>query len=66
MRPQYRDPAETISEQFPIWLRTGRRLESYHTRTHTGRSEGMDYLLPEETLEVHAADVDAWGLTDGG
>ena len=50
----------------PIWLRTGRRLESYHTRTQTGRSEGMDYLLPEETLEVHPADVDAWGLTDGG
>ena len=66
MRPQYRDPAETISEQFPIWLTTGRRLESYHTRTQTGRSEGMDYLLPEETLEVHPADVDAWGLTDGG
>ena len=26
----------------------------------------MDYLLPEETLEVHPADVDSWGLTDGG
>jgi predicted molibdopterin-dependent oxidoreductase YjgC len=63
---QYRDPAETISEEYPVWLTTGRRLESYHTRTQTGRSSGIDYLLPEETLEVHPDDVKAWGLSDGG
>ncbi len=62
----YRDPAETISREFPVWLTTGRRLESYHTRTQTGRSEGIDYLLPEEYLEVHPDDVKEWGLTDGG
>ncbi|NIW38329.1 MAG: formate dehydrogenase subunit alpha, partial [Gemmatimonadetes bacterium] len=50
---EYRDPAETISDEFPLWLTTGRRLESYHTRTQTGRAEGIDYLLPEEVLEVH-------------
>ena len=49
----YRDPAETIDEDYPLWLTTGRRLESYHTRTQTGRSEGINDLLPEETLEVH-------------
>ena len=63
---RYRDPAETTSEDFPVWLTTGRRLESYHTRTQTGRSEGIDYLLPEERLEVHPEDVEAWGLVDGG
>ena len=62
----YRDPAETISDEFPVWLTTGRRLESYHTRTQTGRSRGMDYLLPEETLEVHPDDLRKWGLEDGG
>ncbi len=61
----YRDPAEVIDDDFPVWLTTGRRLESYHTRTQTGRSSGIDYLLSEETLEVHPADVDAWGLVDG-
>ncbi len=61
----YRDPAETINEEFPVWLTTGRRLASYHTRTQTGRSQGIDYLLPEETLEVHPDDVGEWGLTDG-
>ena len=62
----YRDPAETISDDFPVWLTTGRRLASYHTRTQTGRAGGIDYLLPEERLEVNPADVDAWGLEDGG
>ena len=62
----YRDPAETIDDEYPVWLTTGRRLASYHTRTQTGRAAGIDYLLPEETLEVHPDDVEAWGLTDGG
>lgn len=62
----YRDPAETVSEQYPVWLTTGRRLQAYHTRTQTGRAAGIDYLLAEETLEVHPDDVAAWGLEDGG
>ncbi len=63
---RYRDPAETISEDFPVWLTTGRRLASYHTRTQTGRSEGIDYLLSEERLEINPRDVSKWGLEDGG
>jgi predicted molibdopterin-dependent oxidoreductase YjgC len=63
---RYRDPAETVDDQYPVWLTTGRRLESYHTRTQTGRSSGIDYLLPEELLEVHPDDVQRWGLEDGG
>ena len=63
---QYRDPAETISGEFPVWLTTGRRLAAYHTRTQTGRSAGIDYLLSEETLEVNPGDVATWGLEDGG
>ncbi len=61
----YRDPAETIDDDFPVWLTTGRRLESYHTRTQTGRSQGIEYLLSEEVLEVHPSDVAAWGLEHG-
>jgi formate dehydrogenase major subunit len=63
---RYRDPAETVSEQYPVWLTTGRRLASYHTRTQTGRAGGIDYLLPEEVLEVHPDDVESWGRQDGG
>lgn len=63
---RYRDPEETIDDDYPVWLTTGRRLNSYHTRTQTGRSEGMNHLLPHEVLEVHPEDVKAWGLRDGG
>lgn len=62
----YRNPAETLSEEFPTWLTTGRRLQAYHTHTQTGRSAGIDYLLNEERLEVHPEDVDALGLIDEG
>lgn len=62
----YRDPAEVVDEAYPVWLTTGRRLQNYHTRTQTGRSSGIEYFSPEETLEVHPDNVKAWGLTDGG
>ena len=61
----YRDPAEVIDDDYPVWLTTGRRLQSYHTRTQTGRSSGIDYLLSEESLEVHPADARLWGFADG-
>ncbi len=59
-------PAFSTVADYPVWLTTGRRLTSYHTHTQTGRSEGIDYLLPEEALEVHPDDVKAWGAVDGG
>ncbi len=61
----YRDPAEVIDDDYPVWLTTGRRLQAYHTRTQTGRASGIDYLLSEETLEVHPDDARDWGLIDG-
>lgn len=64
-RVEYREPAEVVDEVYPVWLTTGRRLQHYHTRTMTGRA-GMDYFVPEETLEVHPSDATAMGLTDGG
>ncbi len=62
---EYRDPAETLSPRFPVWLTTGRRLENYHSRTQTGRSQGIDYLQPEERLEVNPLDAADWQLVEG-
>jgi formate dehydrogenase major subunit len=62
---KYRDPAEVVDDDYPVWLTTGRRLQAYHTRTQTGRSAGIDYLLSEESLEVHPDDLVDWQLTDG-
>jgi len=62
----YRDPAEIIDADYPVWLTTGRRLQAYHTRTQTGRAAGIEYLLNEESLEVHPEDLATWHLDDGG
>ena len=61
----YRDPAEVIDDDYPVWLTTGRRLQAYHTRTQTGRASGIDYLLAEETLEIHPDDLRDWDIADG-
>jgi formate dehydrogenase major subunit len=61
----YRDPAEVINDEYPVWLTTGRRLQAYHSRTQTGRSSGIEYLLSKETLEINPNDAKKWGLDDG-
>lgn len=66
MRPDYRDPAEVIDDEYPVWMTTGRRLAHYHTRTMTGRAAGTEYLVPEELVEVHPDDLERYGLVDGG
>lgn len=61
----YRESAEVICDEYPVWLTTGRRLEAYHTRTQTGRSDGINDILPEELLEVSPSDAKAWEMKDG-
>lgn len=38
-------------------LSTGRRLTHYHTRTQTGRCEGLDDLMGEETADISPQDA---------
>lgn len=59
-------PAEVPDEEYPFVLSTGRRLYHYHTRTQTGRCEGMDELLGEETADISPADASRLGIADGG
>ena len=58
-------PAEIADEQYPFVLSTGRRLYHYHTRTQTGRSEGLNELLAEETADMSPEDGLAMGIADG-
>jgi len=46
-------------------LSTGRRLYHYHTRTQTGRSQGINDLLSEETADISAEDAQEKGISDG-
>src|SRR5262249_10166309 len=62
----YRDPAEGVDEQYPVWLTTRRRLQKDHTPTPTRPAAGVEDFAPEEYLEVNPENVAAWGLADGG
>ena len=58
-------PAEVPDKEYPMVLSTGRRLYHYHTRTQTGRCEGINDLLGEETADISAADALKKGIADG-
>jgi formate dehydrogenase major subunit len=62
---EWTPPAEVPDEQFPMVLSTGRRLYHYHTRTQTGRCEGLNDLLGEETADISLDDADRLGIVNG-
>jgi formate dehydrogenase major subunit len=55
-------PAEVPDEEYPFVLSTGRRLSHYHTRTQTGRCEGLNEILGEETADISPSDAKAYGI----
>jgi formate dehydrogenase major subunit len=58
-------PAEVPDDDYPFVLSTGRRLYHYHTRTQTGRCEGLNDLLGEETADISPADAARMGIQHG-
>ena len=58
-------PAEVPDEEYPLVLSTGRRLYHYHTRTQTGRCQGLNDLLGEETADISGTDAKTLGVQNG-
>jgi predicted molibdopterin-dependent oxidoreductase YjgC len=52
-------------DEYPLMLTTGRILQHYHTGTMTRRVGGLDYLAPEERVEVNPDDALRLGIADG-
>ncbi|KAF7713009.1 Uncharacterized protein PECH_007245 [Penicillium ucsense] len=61
----YRSPLETINDEFPLRLSTGRNVFHFHTRTKTGRSKRLHQAYPEPKITVSPADAENLQLTDG-
>jgi formate dehydrogenase major subunit len=57
--------AEETCADYPLVLSTGRRLAHYHTRTQTGRCEGLNEILSEETADISPRDAAELGIRDG-
>lgn len=63
VRP-YLPPGEETDGDFPFLLITGRRGEHYNTGSMTRRTGNLA-LLPQETLDIDAADAASFGLRNG-
>ncbi len=61
----YRDPAETPDDDYPMTLTTGRMYYHFHTRSMTGRSKGLNELVPEAYVEINPADVQSLEVEEG-
>ncbi len=62
---QWIPPAEVPDDAFPFMMSTGRRLYHYHTRTQTGRCEGLNTLLGHETIDISPEDAQRLHIEDG-
>jgi formate dehydrogenase major subunit len=56
-------PVDALTEEFPIRLTTGRRLDSYNTGVQTGGYSSP--LRRPETLDLSPEDAKAYGVRDG-
>ena len=65
MPAEWTPPAEVPDGEYPLVLSTGRRLAHYHTRTQTGRCEGLNDILGEETADISWADAERLGIDQG-
>ena len=57
--------AEMPSEEYPLIMTTGRILYHYHTRTMTGREDGLNQLAPESFVEINPATANRLSILDG-
>jgi formate dehydrogenase major subunit len=60
----YKPPGSEVSDEFPVILVTGRRLEHYNAGTMTRRTKNLD-LVDAEWLEIHPEDAERLWVTDG-
>jgi len=56
--------AESIDEEYPFILTTGRVLEHWHGGTLTRHSQ-LDQLYPEAQAQIHHIDANLLGIKDG-
>ena len=56
-------PVEAVSNEFPLRLTTGRRLDSYNTGVQSGGFRSP--LRLEETIDMSPEDANSLGISDG-
>ncbi len=62
--PEYAEPNEQVSEEYPFILVTGRHLFHYNSGTQTRRT-GLTEFRATDLLEMHPDDASSLGISDG-
>jgi len=62
---EYKPPAETPDEKYPLVLTTGRSLYHYHTGTMTRKVQGLNILRDQELVEMNPRDAHVLGIANG-
>ena len=62
---EYRAPAETPDEEYPLVLTTGRVIYHYHTGSMTRVGNGMNERCPESLIEINPADARKLNVDSG-
>lgn len=57
--------SEVGKEEYPLLLTTGRNLYQYHTRTMTGKTEGINEKAPESYVEINPVLAASLKIQDG-
>lgn len=62
---EHKESAELPDEKYPLILTTGRVLYHYHTRTMTGKVEGLNKKSPESFVQVNPITANKLKINDG-
>lgn len=62
---EYRESAELPDKKYPLILTTGRVLYHYHTRTMTGKVEGLNKKSPESFVQINPVTANNLKINDG-
>lgn len=61
----YTAPVEATDQEYPLALSTGRNLYQYHTRTMTGKVEGLTAKAGESYVEIGPNTAAQYGIEHG-
>lgn len=62
---EFKPSNELPDTSYPLVLTTGRVLYHYHTRTMTGKVDGLNNLSPESFIEINPKTAQDLGVADG-
>ena len=62
---EFKPPVESVSDEYPYLLSTGRMLYQFHTGTMTRKSRVINQVSPTGFVEINSGDAAALGIADG-